>query len=218
MDGHPPFLPEEIMRNILKRLPVKSLIRFRCVRKDWKYLLKTPSFINDHLRHSRHQNPSLLFHWNGRVDPWELYLLDFHMKLRQLPNTFAIGETRRVSETIIHFRSVYRVGLGFSPILNDYKIVLVHMFEDEDEACGYRVIKVEVHSFCAGLWREVGFGDFSGFMISADTATANGNMFWFGTEMVSSWNFHVMWKALYQLTTSTLKSIDPKSELFTLQI
>ncbi|XP_054813288.1 putative F-box protein At5g62660 [Prosopis cineraria] len=60
MEDDNPFLPDDIIINILKRLPVKSLIRFQCVSKDWKNLIKTPFFIQDHLHHSNHQNPSLL--------------------------------------------------------------------------------------------------------------------------------------------------------------
>ncbi|XP_028801594.1 putative F-box protein At5g62660 [Neltuma alba] len=66
MDSHVPFLPRDIITNILKRLPVKFPIRFRCVCKDWKNLLKTPSFISAHLHHSQNQNPFLLFtRFNG---------------------------------------------------------------------------------------------------------------------------------------------------------
>ncbi|KAK4256283.1 hypothetical protein QN277_009168 [Acacia crassicarpa] len=65
MDSNVFFLPHEIIRNILKRLPVKSLIRFQCVCKDWKNLIQNPSFIVDHLQQSTHQNPSLLLECNG---------------------------------------------------------------------------------------------------------------------------------------------------------
>ncbi|KAK4259424.1 hypothetical protein QN277_005757 [Acacia crassicarpa] len=54
-----PYLPDEIIQEILKRLPVRSLIRLQCVCKYWKNLIKSPSpsFIDENLRH---QNPSLL--------------------------------------------------------------------------------------------------------------------------------------------------------------
>jgi F-box interacting protein len=42
-------LPEDIIPDILKRLPVKSLVRFRCVCKSWHSLITTPNFINMHL-------------------------------------------------------------------------------------------------------------------------------------------------------------------------
>ncbi|KAI9116970.1 hypothetical protein K1719_011969 [Acacia pycnantha] len=69
MNGATPFLPEEIITNILKRLPVKSLIQFRCVCQHWKNLFKNPSFITDHLCHSSHHNPhfSLLRYFQLRT-------------------------------------------------------------------------------------------------------------------------------------------------------
>ncbi|KAK4259171.1 hypothetical protein QN277_005528 [Acacia crassicarpa] len=60
--GDEPFLPPEIIINILKMLPVKSLVRFQCVCKEWKNLFITPSFIAEHLHHSDHKNPFLLLH------------------------------------------------------------------------------------------------------------------------------------------------------------
>jgi F-box interacting protein len=43
------ILPEELITGILSRLPVKSLLRFRCVSKAWFALIKDPTFINMHL-------------------------------------------------------------------------------------------------------------------------------------------------------------------------
>ncbi|XP_010274506.1 PREDICTED: F-box protein CPR30-like [Nelumbo nucifera] len=43
------IIPEEIMVDILSRLPAKSLLRFRCVCKSWYTLLHRPSFIQIHL-------------------------------------------------------------------------------------------------------------------------------------------------------------------------
>ncbi|KAK4259349.1 hypothetical protein QN277_005691 [Acacia crassicarpa] len=57
--GEKPFLHFEIIINILKRLPVKSILRFRSVCKDWKNLFKTQSFIAEHTRHSAHESPLL---------------------------------------------------------------------------------------------------------------------------------------------------------------
>ncbi|XP_059441998.1 F-box/kelch-repeat protein At3g06240-like [Corylus avellana] len=49
-------LPQELISAILSRLPVKALVRFRCVSKTWLALIKDPTFINLHLHNSRECN------------------------------------------------------------------------------------------------------------------------------------------------------------------
>ncbi|KAH0758474.1 hypothetical protein KY290_021967 [Solanum tuberosum] len=50
MDGRRP-LPEDLVVDILLRLPVESLLRFKCVCKHWYALIKSPSFIEKHFHH-----------------------------------------------------------------------------------------------------------------------------------------------------------------------
>ncbi|KAK9750700.1 hypothetical protein RND81_02G214900 [Saponaria officinalis] len=46
-------LPNELIENILSRLPLKYLLRFRCVCKSWNFLIAHDSgFHNLHLRNS----------------------------------------------------------------------------------------------------------------------------------------------------------------------
>ncbi|XP_058215925.1 putative F-box/kelch-repeat protein At3g17570 [Rhododendron vialii] len=52
-------VPIEIEIEILSRLPVKSLLRFKSVCKAWYALIKSPDFISQHLTQST-LNPSLL--------------------------------------------------------------------------------------------------------------------------------------------------------------
>ncbi|KAK1426185.1 hypothetical protein QVD17_14854 [Tagetes erecta] len=46
-------IPLEIQIEIMKRLPVKSLIQFRSVSKPWKSIIDTPNFIAAHLHHTQ---------------------------------------------------------------------------------------------------------------------------------------------------------------------
>ncbi|KAL3515817.1 hypothetical protein ACH5RR_022719 [Cinchona calisaya] len=41
-------LPDELMWEILTWLPVKSLMRFRCVSKHWRSIIRNPSFVNSY--------------------------------------------------------------------------------------------------------------------------------------------------------------------------
>ncbi|XAR70660.1 hypothetical protein NMG60_11027581 [Bertholletia excelsa] len=45
-------LPEEVSADILSRLPVKSLLRFRCVSRNWCSLIDRPDFVKLHLNRS----------------------------------------------------------------------------------------------------------------------------------------------------------------------
>ncbi|KAK4572191.1 hypothetical protein RGQ29_030567 [Quercus rubra] len=55
-------LPEEIVLEILVRLPVKSLLRFRCVCKSWYRYIATPNFINNNLLYCNDHNRGFFIH------------------------------------------------------------------------------------------------------------------------------------------------------------
>ncbi|KAL3509082.1 hypothetical protein ACH5RR_028483 [Cinchona calisaya] len=45
------YIPEEVLINILQRLPVKPLGQFTAVCKSWYSLITSPHFISTHLNH-----------------------------------------------------------------------------------------------------------------------------------------------------------------------
>ena len=55
--GH---LPEEVMIEILSRLPPESLLRFKTVRKSWYALINDPKFATIHFSNSHHQQKHIL--------------------------------------------------------------------------------------------------------------------------------------------------------------
>ncbi|XP_054778157.1 putative F-box protein At3g16210 [Prosopis cineraria] len=217
VDGDAPSLPEDIIRNILKRLPVKSLMRFQCVCKHWRNLFKSPSFIVDHLHHSTLQNPYLLSQLHGWDAPSNLYLLDSDMQVREFqhpplldyvkrgkivdssngllsveinkyyvsPHFFlvwnpAIREIRLLPEA--NFREdycFYFIGFGFSPVINDYKIVVTYVFEDYIELSA-----VKVYSLNSGIWKDVKVTLDGSVRLSSQGVTVNGVMFWFVSNLV----------------------------------
>ncbi|KAL3526651.1 hypothetical protein ACH5RR_011307 [Cinchona calisaya] len=52
-------LPEDVLEEVLVRLPVKSLLQFRCVCKAWCALIKSPLFIHMHLSRPRNKHVML---------------------------------------------------------------------------------------------------------------------------------------------------------------
>lgn len=54
-------LPDDLLVDILTRLPVESLLRFKCVCKKWYALIRNPSFASAHLRIQKIQNKGRLF-------------------------------------------------------------------------------------------------------------------------------------------------------------
>ncbi|KNA08030.1 hypothetical protein SOVF_166390 [Spinacia oleracea] len=75
-------LRTDIVADILSRLPVKSIIRFKCVCKSWDSLIKTPNFIKLHL------NKTLLSNSDRRLlvsSPWSsLYSADPDLNRKRL--------------------------------------------------------------------------------------------------------------------------------------
>ncbi|GJX61035.1 putative F-box domain-containing protein [Tanacetum coccineum] len=56
------YIPFEIQEEIIKSLPVKSLLRFRSVSKHWKSFINSSKFIHDHhvIHHSESQHHFLI--------------------------------------------------------------------------------------------------------------------------------------------------------------
>ncbi|XP_059452577.1 F-box/kelch-repeat protein At3g06240-like [Corylus avellana] len=65
-------LPEDLLTEILSKLPVKCLGRFKCVSKSWYALITNPNFITKHVTWANSHNPhrmAILSHWNACGNP-----------------------------------------------------------------------------------------------------------------------------------------------------
>ncbi|PHU10110.1 hypothetical protein BC332_21970 [Capsicum chinense] len=60
-DGGP--FPEDLRMDILQSLSVKSLLRFKCISKNWYNLINNPVFVRKHFNyHGNKKRPKILFH------------------------------------------------------------------------------------------------------------------------------------------------------------
>ncbi|KAM7522456.1 hypothetical protein LguiA_012358 [Lonicera macranthoides] len=66
-----PYLPEDLLIDeILPRMPVKSLLQFKCVCKKWYNLIESPNFIRTHFNHPKNQTRLLVCHYiHGSIVP-----------------------------------------------------------------------------------------------------------------------------------------------------
>jgi hypothetical protein len=99
------FLPDEIVTQILIRLPIKSIITSICVCKTWKSIIQNPTFISTHLHHSSTTNHLLLFSISSGSE--QIYALhndddnDFteHTRFDFLVDSFTINPKFRLVAT-----------------------------------------------------------------------------------------------------------------------
>ncbi|KAK4259385.1 hypothetical protein QN277_005723 [Acacia crassicarpa] len=239
MGGSNPLLPQDIIANILIRLPVKSLIRFQCVCKFWKNLFKTPSFIAEHLHYSSHQNPCILFEDYGKSDHFRLYSLDGEMQILEVScNLWTFGscngvlcmgffvsslsllvwnaatrEMRRLPRSISYFEDAkFYIGFGFSPIADDYKIVKINAEENDG-----RVNEVKVYSLSIGSWKDVQFGNLDGVGLTSNGFCFNGAIFWIGYKIgLEEDEDEVGWIVSFDIAMEVFALIPMPSSLFSI--
>ncbi|KAI3971283.1 hypothetical protein MKW92_042233 [Papaver armeniacum] len=183
--------PEEIIVNILSRLPVKSVSRFKCVSKGWCKLIRNPKFIKTHLKHATDSNQIALM-----LRDCYLYSMDFDSSSSFLLNdatevsypfktpswgvelfgtsnglvcispdedVFCIfnpctGEYNKLPTTEITFPEKFTFvhkmsyGFGYDSRIDDYKMIRVVNFADEDDSC-----EVRVYTLGNDSWKSLGF-------------------------------------------------------------
>ncbi|VFQ61568.1 unnamed protein product [Cuscuta campestris] len=204
IDAGTQSLPEYVIRDILRRIDVKSLILFQCVSKQWKTLINAPSFIAEHLRR---QSPCLLFRGETHRN-LQLGLLDREMQAREMqvqPSVFELESPKIVGSSngllclqikkelhlstlllwnpaIRELRMIPRVGgycswssvgFGFSPIINDYKVLMIRKTDHYN-----RTLHMDVYSLTSGSWKSIDNNILEGIRVKGTNVTANGVMFW----------------------------------------
>ncbi|XP_030462504.2 F-box/kelch-repeat protein At3g06240-like [Syzygium oleosum] len=231
-DDGDPKLPHDIVVEVLKRLPVKSLLRCRCVCRSWRSTMDDPRFVALHLSHSaldasncylvcldwcRHlcslfSNESLTLpsrsqievpfvtpagrydfvgSCNGLICIAELSRNGFSQAM-YLWNLFT-GKHKAVPQSglghqFFSMETAYEsLGFGFDAGSNDYKIVKILCFEDDNGQCfGGPNPRVEIYSLSTDSWRSLEC-EVPVFYDNGSAVFLNGNLPWI------AFKFDVVW-------------------------
>ena len=228
------YIPPEIITNIFSRLPIKSLIRFQCVCKDWNSLMKTPYFIVQHHHRPFNQN-FLVFKCHRRR---AICLLDHEMQVLQIQKPSTILDDCNIIWEIVGSSNgliCLNLGKGFrcllylwNPVTREVCKVPTNVFQYlKRKTCGvgfgfssirndHRIVKlfvcldgvvsrVEVYSLNKGSWKKIDIGEAKGVAICfAPGITCNGFIFWLAFNRCMQCFFILR----FDLTLETFTKID----------
>ncbi|PHT55762.1 hypothetical protein CQW23_04248 [Capsicum baccatum] len=174
-----PDLPEEIFEDIFSRLPVNTLLRFKCLGKHWGTLFSTPRFISEHLNKFSSDPDAnyILFDTWGRTDLTPVRNLSRMINLNQ-PRDFYYNAVGSVNGLVcltsndfytpiclwnplinqcmflplpnVKRPTLVSVGFGYEQNSDDYKVMRVINYYN-----GRQETKLEVYSTKSGSWRKV---------------------------------------------------------------
>ncbi|KAM3381850.1 hypothetical protein P3S68_007423 [Capsicum galapagoense] len=157
--------PEEIVMNILSRLPVRSLQRFKCVSPFWSALISDHYFIMKHLNHGRNDlNSQKLLTANHQVLDGPpnyslrcccdgLALLSFSDEKTDLMSFLLWNPSTRESILLPSRECGFRFwvfGLGYDATSDDYKILAAYL-----DAGSLGDVSVQILSLKSGSWRKI---------------------------------------------------------------
>ncbi|XP_031251707.1 F-box/kelch-repeat protein At3g06240-like [Pistacia vera] len=170
-------LPQEIIIDILLRLPVKSLCRFRCVSKPWLALINDPHFVTSHLRHNNTHKLILashsLYSVNHEATPIdeEVVAVKLDFPLKSIPRNDQV-QIFGSCNGLLCIMPVPKVFFLFNPATREAKRIpefqltslnysSIHGFGYSEVIDDYKLVKVIVPSIVCvfslrtGSWRRV---------------------------------------------------------------
>ncbi|XP_042477844.1 F-box protein At3g07870-like [Macadamia integrifolia] len=169
-------LPFEIIKDILSRLPVKSLMRFRFdipFQGLWHRVEILGScngllclFVAERLPGFRHISPIYL--WNPSTREY-----------KRVPDA-PVGSPRicEIGNTVL--------GFGYDPIKNEYKVVrIIYICERTLDSLIWKS-DVRVYSLGTGKWKKLGNAPFNIRNSSSSKAIVNGSIHWLATQEINS--------------------------------
>ena len=108
-------LPDEIVLEILARLPVKSLLRFRCVCKTWYSFITNPNFISTHLLCYNHDDGYVI-----HMPKTNFFMVLFHRPHCQICTV----ASDRTFETMSKFRIPFTIESGYPNLVGSCNGIL----------------------------------------------------------------------------------------------
>ncbi|GMN52861.1 hypothetical protein TIFTF001_022005 [Ficus carica] len=155
-------LPEDLEKKILLKLPVRSLIQFKCVSKKWSSLITADSlFITSHLEHQHQFNSSTLLFLKPKTSRFDLFNQNCTparlMFLRDKSNAVELDTSHILTpiydrELYIYDMTVFR----FDPHNKDYKLLRMAKITDYSHLDDVKKrILVHVFSLKGNCWSEV---------------------------------------------------------------
>ncbi|XP_042513963.1 F-box protein CPR1-like [Macadamia integrifolia] len=175
-------LPQDLIVDILSRLPVKSLLKFRCVSKSWCVLITDPAFVKIHLNQSlaTNTNHTLIFRkdsacYSVDVDPDACEPpLNHPLKSLIFGPRAVLGSCNGLVCISNSLDDIYlwnpstrsHLKLPFSPIESSISYDSAYGFGYEPTSDDYKVVRavdefVIVYSLRTNSWRRIGKLPFS---------------------------------------------------------
>ncbi|XP_020554657.1 putative F-box protein At5g62060 isoform X2 [Sesamum indicum] len=149
-------LPEDVIMEILLRLPVKTLLQLKCVCKHWYALIGSAIFVNQHFSQESNQEHLLIRHYRPDEERYvfALYVDEIFSEYEepdhlQMPVTVAalMGPLNGV------FCVVSISGFGLDPSSGDYKLVSIQYFWNEEMDVPHYPSLVSVYNSGSDSWR-----------------------------------------------------------------
>ncbi|KAK6141196.1 hypothetical protein DH2020_022771 [Rehmannia glutinosa] len=145
-------IPPEIVEEILCKLPVMSLNRFRCVSKSWQSLISDHCFVRKHLSHAAEPNnlsqKALILHNTAGSGNWKIHasydgLLCIHVDRSVYIWNPCLKTHRKICDGLICTCSF---GFGYDSRRDDYKLCKLSYLWRQ------KITETEVYSLGSGSW------------------------------------------------------------------